>query len=139
MSTIAVSIPSAKAKKFIEENLENYSEEFHVVFSDRVTETRIEIERDENFEEISFRTQGERLALIVIYNPVDGEDSKLLIYPASPEVDLKVFAMEISKFYEENPYLLQHVIRGFEHLEPSGSESDQEIFTIVMGRKIVCS
>lgn len=107
---------------------------FLAVVSDLATQTRIELEKDTMGNEvISFRTQGERLA--VYQRPVD-EEPVIRILPASSEIDLSLFWDKISKFYSECPELRDYIAAGTDRdsvLDPSLSEYDRTILVIVFG------
>ena len=108
--------------------------EFYGVLSDFRSETRIEIDREDSTEEISFRTQGERLALWV---KIEGEAPVLKIYTPSEDIDMIVFKEKVQEFYEVFPEIPAYLREGFsetplELLESATNSGDQAVLAVIM-------
>ena len=114
--------------------------EFYGVISDFGSETRIEVDREEDLEEISFRTQGERLAL---WTKTKDESPVLKIYTPSEDIDLIVFKEKIQEFYEVFPEIPAYLKDAFsetplEILESATNSGDQSVLAVIMSTEGYC-
>lgn len=75
------------------------------------TETKIEVWRSGEEEEIAFRTQGELVALYVAKPEM--ETPLLHCYNPSPEIDLHAFHEACREIYEEIPEIAAYLRDGF--------------------------
>jgi len=102
--------------------------EFMGVLSDFASETRIEVDREGDQEEIAFRTQGERLAL---WTKTRGESPVLKIYTPSEEIDLLKFKEKMEEFYSVFPeipsYLGDAFAETLEEILKSATDSNDMV------------
>ena len=73
--------------------------------------TSVKVTREIEFEEITFRTQGE---LVASYRSGPDQDPLLQIFAPSSEVDLQIFYEKMKEIYETIPDLLVYLREGFE-------------------------
>jgi hypothetical protein len=114
--------------------------EFYGVISDFGSETRIEVDREGDQEEIAFRTQGERLAL---WTKTRGESPVLKIYTPSEEIDLLKFKEKMEEFYSVFPEIPAYLKDAFsetplEILESATNFGDQEVLAVIMSTEGYC-
>ena len=109
--------------------------EFMGVLSDFASETRIEIDREGDQEEIAFRTQGERLAL---WTKTKVEIPVLKIYTPSEDIDLIVFKERMQEFCEIFPEIPAYLRESFEEtpeelVSSANNPGDSEVLLTVFG------
>jgi len=92
-------------------NFKKETTPFLGVVAEQKSQTRVEIDRDDSREEISFRSQGERLAF---WFRNAGESPVLQIFTPSEDVDMFLFHDRVAEIYKSFPELLAYLKDAFD-------------------------
>jgi len=105
------------------------------ILLDSDSQTKIEVDRDETREEISFRTQGERIAYWV---SSPEEPPALRIFTPSEGVDLDLFTDKIKDFYRSFPEIPAYLKGSFTQtsgqlLKSCENDRDMAVVAAILG------
>lgn len=105
------------------------------VLLDSDSATKIEVDRDKDREEISYRSQGERLAQWI----KSGDEAPVLrIFTPSEDVDMALFNRKIQDFYRAAPEILSYLKDSFDEspeelMEIAEKPDDRDVIAVIFG------